>query len=206
MSLETGNAATVADQEMETNATEEEITFPVIGMTCASYVRRVEKSLGKVPGVREASVNLATEKVKVTHDPAVDTLDQLRGSVAKADYSVEAMPVSSPSSVSSTLPIAADGGPSEAMLPIEGMTCASCVRRVEKSLAKVPGVQDASVNLATERARVIFDGSVVGLSQLHGAVKKAGYRVGTMRGALAAEPTAVSAQVVQSAEPVDQHE
>ena len=66
------------------------------------------------------------------------------------------------------------------MLPIEGMTCASCVRRVEKALVKVPGVTEASVNLATEKASVAFDPALVSLADLNLAVEKAGYHVGAM--------------------------
>ncbi|HEX3723600.1 MAG TPA: cation transporter, partial [Nitrolancea sp.] len=69
----------------------------------------------------------------------------------------------------------------ELTFPVEGMTCASCVRRVEKSLTKLPGVREASVNLASENAKVVFDGSVVGLEQFQGAIEKAGYRIGAMR-------------------------
>src|SRR4029079_4946534 len=65
-----------------------EITFPVTGMTCASCVRRVEKALAKVPGVAEASVNLATEKAKVAYDPAAASPDQLRAAVEKAGYGI----------------------------------------------------------------------------------------------------------------------
>ena len=64
-----------------------------------------------------------------------------------------------------------------AELPIEGMTCASCVRRVEKALTRVEGVAEATVNLATERARVAYDPSRVDLDQLAAAVERAGYRV-----------------------------
>ena len=65
-------------------------------------------------------------------------------------------------------------------LPIEGMTCASCVRRVEKALAKVPGVEQADVNLATEHAHVVFDPAVAGLDQLRAAVERAGYQIGAI--------------------------
>jgi P-type Cu+ transporter len=65
-----------------------------------------------------------------------------------------------------------------ATLPIEGMTCASCVRRVERSLTKVPGVAAASVNLATERAQVAFDPKLGSIELLNQAVEKAGYHVG----------------------------
>jgi Cu+-exporting ATPase len=63
----------------------------------------------------------------------------------------------------------------ELTLAIEGMTCASCVRTVEGALAKVPGVSDASVNLATETARVRFAEAPVAVPDLVKAVKAAGY-------------------------------
>src|SRR4051812_2088292 len=66
----------------------------------------------------------------------------------------------------------------QVVLPIEGMTCASCVRRVERALTKVPGVSEASVNLATEQARVAFDPAVSGVAELQDAVRKAGYEAG----------------------------
>src|SRR5687767_5645036 len=75
------------------------------------------------------------------------------------------------------VPSTTDGAPREASLPITGMTCASCVRRVEKALAKVDGVAAASVNLATERATVAYDPGVVGLDRLQAAIEKAGYGV-----------------------------
>ena len=62
-------------------------------------------------------------------------------------------------------------------LPVTGMTCASCVRRIEKALARVDGVQEATVNLATEQARVSYDPDAANLEQLKSAVEKAGYGV-----------------------------
>ncbi|HET8999395.1 MAG TPA: heavy metal translocating P-type ATPase [bacterium] len=64
-------------------------------------------------------------------------------------------------------------------LPVEGMTCASCVRRIERALGRLDGVGEASVNLATGRARVAVDTSVTTRDQLDAAVEKAGYRVGS---------------------------
>jgi P-type Cu+ transporter len=75
----------------------------------------------------------------------------------------------------------------ELTLPVTGMTCASCVRRVEKALNRVEGVQEASVNLATEKAHVAFDPSVASLDQLRAAVEKAGYALGSVPEAAAAE-------------------
>ncbi|CAA9254738.1 MAG: Lead, cadmium, zinc and mercury transporting ATPase; Copper-translocating P-type ATPase [uncultured Chloroflexi bacterium] len=70
----------------------EQVTFPVTGMTCASCVRRIEKALGKVGGVGEASVNLATEKARVTYDPSVVSFVDLRKAVEKAGYGVGELP------------------------------------------------------------------------------------------------------------------
>ncbi|MER3439211.1 MAG: heavy metal translocating P-type ATPase, partial [Chloroflexota bacterium] len=81
----------------------------------------------------------------------------------------------------------------EVTLPIEGMTCASCVRRVERALTKVPGVEEASVNLATETARVRLDPAVVSQDQLIAAVEKAGYRVGALP-----EPRTLSRPIARS--------
>jgi P-type Cu+ transporter len=68
----------------------------------------------------------------------------------------------------------------ELTFPVTGMTCASCVRRIEKALTRVDGVHAASVNLATERAKVAYDPTVAGLEQLTAAVERAGYAVGEL--------------------------
>ncbi|MCK6421015.1 MAG: heavy metal translocating P-type ATPase, partial [Aquabacterium sp.] len=128
------------------------IKLQVTGMTCASCVTRVEKTLKAVPGVKEASVNLATEEASVNADPSV-TADSLAAAVRKAGYDVAI---------------------TETTLLVEGMTCASCVARVEKALRKVPGVSGATVNLATEKA-TIQALSTVPVSALKAAIEKAGY-------------------------------
>jgi Cu+-exporting ATPase len=128
------------------------LNLQVTGMTCASCVMRVEKSLKSVPGVLEVNVNLATEQAFVDAAPSVSA-EALVAAVRKAGY---------------------DASVEEVILQIEGMTCASCVARVEKVLLKVPGVLSASVNLATERATVQAL-STVSAFVLKGAVEKAGY-------------------------------
>ena len=130
-----------------------EWSLPIEGMTCASCVARVEKSLAGVPGVLDATVNLATEAASIHADGSVD-LGALRGAVEKAGYGV---------------------GEQTLDLQIEGMTCASCVARVEKALAQVPGVASATVNLATEKAEVKLARRDVDLAALIAAVAKAGY-------------------------------
>ena len=128
-------------------------TLSVAGMTCASCVARVEKALTRVPGVSAASVNLVSETATVEVD--VNTaLTPLLQAVADAGYRVKE---------------------DELILAIDGMTCASCVGRVEKALLKVPGVRSATVNLASEVARVRAVSGVVPLSVLTQAAAAAGY-------------------------------
>ncbi|MDW8253480.1 MAG: heavy metal translocating P-type ATPase [Chloroflexota bacterium] len=135
-----------------------EISLGVTGMSCAACVRRIERALGAVPGVAFAAVNLATERATVQYDPAVSTVDQLKAAIEGAGYGVKEETV-------------------QLTLPIRGMTCAACVRRIEKALSKVEGVEAATVNLATEQATVRFDPQRVGRAELVRAVEAAGYSV-----------------------------
>src|SRR5690606_14316512 len=130
--------------------------------TCASCSARVERGLGKVAGVAQASVNLATEQATVVFDPAVVGADALLAAVQGAGYE----------------PIVA-----ELDLSVRGMTCASCVARVERALARVDGVLDANVNLATERASVRYLPEVARPSLMKEAVRDAGYEVMDVEGA-----------------------
>lgn len=127
--------------------------LPIGGMTCASCVRRVETALGKVPGVRQVAVNLATEEATLQADSAT-VLPAAAEAVRAAGYEV----------------------PHQAMtLSISDMTCASCVARVERALKAVPGVVDAQVNLATEQAEVTVLRGAVDADALAAAVARAGY-------------------------------
>ena len=133
------------------NPVQHTLSFGVDGMTCASCAGRVEKALAGVPGVVDASINLATDTARVTSSTPI-ALAPLQAAVEKAGYALVT---------------------SEIDLGIEGMTCASCVGRVEKALLKVPGVHAASVNLATESARVKVSG--VEAAALVAVLDKAGY-------------------------------
>jgi P-type Cu+ transporter len=137
------------------------LDVPVSGMTCASCVGRVEKALRALPGVAEATVNLATERARIVAAAGVApgrVLDAARQRLDAAGYAL----------ADATLSIA-----------VLDMTCASCVGRVEKALRRVEGVIDAEVNLATERATLQVDPSVAPLDELTRraveAVQAAGY-------------------------------
>ena len=159
-----------------------EVSLPITGMTCASCVRRVEKALAKVEGVQEATVNLATEKARVRYDPSVVAPERLSQAVEKAGYGVDRAAIAGGARASTAPDVSGEPttAPGDVSLPIEGMTCASCVRRVERALTRVPGVSAASVNLATEQAHVTFDPAATDVTQLSTAVEKAGYTVGAV--------------------------
>ena len=133
-----------------------ELHIGVQGMTCANCVARVERALGKVDGVEGANVNLATEHAAVRFDPALVDAPRLLSAIRDSGYEVTT---------------------TELTLTVGGMTCANCVARVEKALRRVPGVLEASVNLATERANVRYLPSAASPGQLKAAVREAGYDV-----------------------------
>ncbi|MFG0379458.1 heavy metal translocating P-type ATPase [Pseudomonas sp. zbq_18] len=140
--------------------------IPIQGMTCAGCAGRVERALAKVPDVQQSSVNLASEQARVTAPP--ERLGELLAAVEQAGYRV----------LSQRLELA-----------ISGMTCASCVGRIERALGKVPGVRSVSVNLASERARVEL---LAGASSraLLDAVEDAGYSARLVDSAPAQAPQA----------------
>jgi P-type Cu+ transporter len=167
-------------QESTNNRTR--TSFPVEGMTCASCVSSVEKSLAKVEGVSDIRVNLVNETVNVEVGDNV-TEDALRKAVEKAGYKAGPIRIQAPAtpaakpSVPAQSPNGATGGTTT--FDVSGMTCASCVRRVEKALEKVEGLSDINVNLATEKATVAY-GPGVSANQIEQAVTKAGYTPGTV--------------------------
>ena len=155
-----------ADRAAQTG-TGAELDIGIEGMTCASCVRRVEKALGQVPGVSAVSVNLAIEQARVAFDGKPGTAAALVDAVGKAGYGAAT---------------------AEFDLEVGGMTCASCVDRVERALKRVPGVVAAEVNLATERARVTAARGSVTVEQLVAAIRHAGYEAHPVRGAEEAAP------------------
>jgi heavy metal translocating P-type ATPase len=141
-----------------------QIELEIEGMTCASCVRRVEKAVSALPQVAAASVNLATERAVLTLAAGASTAAVRRAAaraVTAAGYAVREVPA----------PVE---GSRRLQLTISGMTCASCVRRVERALSSVDGVSSASVNLTTESAEVSVT-TPVEPATLVAAVGRAGY-------------------------------
>ena len=136
-------------------------TLNISGMSCAACAARIEKSLSKIEGVKEANVNLALEKATVAFDDEVANDKQLRATIRKLGYEV----------------IEEQSQPEgQVELKISGMSCAACSAKIEKKLVRTEGVSQAAVNLATEKALVVYDKNRIGLSDLVQIIEKLGYR------------------------------
>ncbi|MCJ7736861.1 MAG: heavy metal translocating P-type ATPase, partial [Anaerolineae bacterium] len=135
---------------------EQQVTLPITGMHCANCAFTVERSLKKVDGISDATVNFATEKASVVFDPSLVKAATLIEQVEKGGYGVITARVD---------------------LPITGMTCANCAATVERTLTRVPGIVEAAVNLATERASVEYIPGVTTVASIIQAIETAGYGV-----------------------------
>jgi Cu+-exporting ATPase len=146
--------------------TEEQITLPITGMTCANCANTIERNLKKLEGVKAASVNLASERATVVYDPELIGQDRIIQRISEVGYGVAT---------------------AKAELPIVGMTCANCANTIERALKKLPGVTAANVNLASERATIEYLPGTVELADLIATIRKVGYDV-VETTAAAAEP------------------
>ena len=127
----------------------------ITGMTCTTCAATIEKALFETPGVVQANVNFASEKASVEYDPAKADLAKIEDTISQLGYGVAT---------------------NKSIFPVHGMTCASCVARVEDALSGVPGVISASVNLASDKATVEYvEGTE--LAELRRAVEDAGYQL-----------------------------
>lgn len=140
--------------------------IPITGMTCSACSNRVEKGLSKLDGVDQASVNFANEKAHVTFDETKISPAAMAQKIEQLGYGVAY---------------------ESAELEIQGMTCAACSTRIEKGLNRLDGVNQASVNLALEKAQVSYNPAELSASDLIKKIESLGY----------------SASVPQEDEPVD---
>lgn len=141
-------------QSMEAKATKQ-TTLQITGMTCAACANKIEKGLNKLDGVDVANVNLALEKASVSYDPSKINVDKLEQTIQKLGY---------------------DTVKEVAQFQLEGMTCAACAGKIEKGLNKLPGVTNATVNLALETARVEYSPGEVSVTDMQNKVKQLGYK------------------------------
>ena len=130
------------------------------GMSCAACAARIEKGLGRLPGVSTANVNFAMERATVEFDDSLANRAGFESVVEKLGYSV-------------IRESAAAGG--KTTLNITGMSCAACAARIEKKLGRLPGVGKAGVNFSTEKATVEFDPAQIKISDMIHAIESLGY-------------------------------
>ncbi len=134
----------------------EKANIPITGMTCTNCAATIKKGLTRTHGVEQANVSFASEKASVEYDPAKVDLARIEQTISQLGYGIAAR---------------------KAIFPVAGMTCASCVARVEEALSSVPGVVSANVNLASEKATVEYL-EETNIADLKRAVKNAGYELG----------------------------
>jgi len=139
-----------------------ELDLPVGGMTCASCVRRVETALSRTVGVTSADVNYALGRARVTYDPSKASRAQIADAIVDAGYDVPAPELPSEERIE---------------LGVLGMTCAACVRRIEKAVGAVPGVAKAEVDLVRHVATVTFSPAATSVDAISAAIEGAGYEV-----------------------------
>ncbi|WP_349947620.1 heavy metal translocating P-type ATPase [Lacrimispora sp. BS-2] len=129
------------------------------GMTCAACAQRIEKTVRKLSGISQANVNLASEKLFVEYDSSALELSAIKAAVSKIGYEV-----------------VEKSDDAKVTIPIGGMTCAACAKRIEKVVGKLDGVVSTAVNFATEKATVTYDPQKIRMSAIKAAIEKAGYK------------------------------
>jgi len=128
----------------------------VTGMTCSACAARLEKALLRASGVQSATVNFATEQADIVFDPASIDVPSVVGAIERAGFGV---------------------GETTFTFGVGGMTCSACATRIEKQLRRLPGVLEANVNVALERADVRAVFGQVDQHALERSVEAAGFTV-----------------------------
>ncbi|MGV7221861.1 MAG: heavy metal translocating P-type ATPase [Nitrospinales bacterium] len=132
------------------------IVLPVKGMSCASCAARIEKKVGQLEGVNDVSVIFGSEKASIELDTSTSSIAKVMETIEKLGFQVPQNKIT---------------------FPVEGMTCASCVSRVEKNLLKIEGVTDAKVNLASGKALVEYINDRVEIEDFRASLEKIGFHV-----------------------------
>ncbi len=132
------------------------IELPLVGMTCVNCANTIERTLKKTSGVTLAAVNYANERAQVSFDPTQVTPTQLIERIRQAGYDVTM---------------------AHTEIPLLGMTCVNCANTIERTLKKIPGISQSSVNFASERASIDYVPGAISIADMVAAVRKAGYDV-----------------------------
>jgi Cu+-exporting ATPase len=142
--------------QAEISSEAKRVDLPVTGMSCAACSSRVQRTIDGLKGVESAAVNLAAEKATIYYDPAQATVDDFIEQIKDLGFGVSISRID---------------------LPVKGMTCAACVKRVQDALAAVDGVLSASVNIATEKATLEYVSAQAGIRDFRKVVRDAGYDI-----------------------------
>ena len=133
-------------------------SMKIEGMTCSACANRVEKVVSKLDGVNKASVNFATETLSVEYETRKVTEQNIQEAVEKAGYKIHK-------------------NMKTYTVDVKGMTCSACANRIEKVTGKILGVENSTVNFATEKLTVTLDENQVTYGQIKAAVEKVGYEI-----------------------------
>jgi len=156
MGSQTSQEESVPELEKKDGVMSERIDLPIVGMSCASCASTIQRDLSHLKGVAKANVNYATSKATLFFQPQVIKPEDFITSIRKSGYEVGTVTVE---------------------LPLKGIQCASCVQKIEKALLQTRGVTKASVNLATERAKVEYLPTETNLRDIKRAIESTGYEV-----------------------------
>jgi Cu+-exporting ATPase len=129
-------------------------------MTCAACAGRIEKIVRKLSGIDKAAVNLASEKLFIEYDEKIISILAVQEAVKKIGYELEEKTHNE-----------------KVLMPIGGMTCAACSSRIEKVVKKLEGIESVSVNLASEKASIVYNPQKIKVSAVKAAIEKIGYKV-----------------------------
>lgn len=128
------------------------------GISCQVCVNKIEKRLSKLEGIKEATVNLSTEKLSVDYDETILKEEIIIETVKKLGYEIEE-----------------ESDLKDVELDIDGISCQVCVNKIEKKVSKLNGVKSVIVNLANSRGKIVYDSDVIKLSEILEVMKKMGY-------------------------------
>ncbi len=135
-----------------------QIKLTLEGMTCASCANNIDRILHQTEGISQANVNLANDTALITYDEDKVSSDDMIKAVESIGYHAKV------SKSTTTL-----------TLKVDGMSCAMCVNNVDRAVSSLDGVEQASVNLVSEKLIVTYDQHALSLSKIKKAVHDAGY-------------------------------
>ncbi len=154
---------------MTSTSSQQTLQAHIGGMDCGGCAKTVEVALQQLAGVVEVNVSFATERLGVAYDPQQVNEEAIRDRITALGYTVKPIPHQAPS----TQP------PSSQTLQahVGGMDCGGCARTIAANLQQLPGIEEATVNFASERLQVTFDPELTREADIIGRVTALGYTV-----------------------------